>query len=476
MTRSRRPRVVALVAGLLLAALVPTGGATPAATAAGAFCGYQGDAGLHVFRWDGGGDGVRWGDRFNWVGDVQPDLDYADTGYVCLDAGGPVELGDGIEGRVQAIDLASGTTLRIVDGGKLFVYGDQSSRPSTVRPGATVLLERSTLGGPGRVDVAGRVVWRSLATGAATVTSDPCDVRTEAPEAPCSPTGVGRLVIGDSGRLVLDGRGVNLFSRYRIVVRGQMILTGESYVAADHDTAVELRARTGGAGVGVLDLRNDGGVYEGIARDEPTLADVVNGGLILKRSGTGTSAITGDYSVVGRGGVEVRSGTLALPTGSVEAAQVDGGASYGTGQCPNLGQQCTPTTDGDDPTLYRALVPTSDRDGALVRVREGVGTKGSRLDRPVAIAARGLASGSVLRLTLRYDDTVVGSRTSNSLRIYRIPPDSSSELAVPNCRSNGAFQTTATLACVWRQRSTTAPGGDVVMTVRTRVTSRWVGR
>ncbi len=121
-------------------------------------------------------------------------------------------------------------------------------------------------------------------------------------------------------------------------------------------------------------------------------------------------------------------------------------------------------------------MPASDRDGALVRVREGVGTKGARLDRPVEIVARGLTRGSVLRLTLRYDDTVVGSRTSSSLRIYRVPLDSRRELAVPNCRSSGAFPTSSTVACVWRQRSITTPGGDVVMTVRTRVMSRWVGR
>ncbi len=56
MSRSRRPRILALVAGLLLAGLAPTGGTAPSAGAAGAFCGYASDPALEVFRWDGGGD------------------------------------------------------------------------------------------------------------------------------------------------------------------------------------------------------------------------------------------------------------------------------------------------------------------------------------------------------------------------------------------------------------------------------------
>ncbi len=482
MSRSRRPRILALLAGLLLAGLVPTGATTPAASAAGAFCGYQSDPGLDVFRWDGGGDGVRWADRFNWVGDEEPDNTFAATGYVCLEAGLTVEIDAGTQGRLQAIDVEAGARLEVTEGGKLFVYGDQSTRPSTFRNGSTVLLEAGTIGGPGRIDAAGLMVWRALPptpmTGrAATLTTDPCDVD-EPPLDPCSPTGTGRLVIGDTGRFRVDGRGVNLFSRYRIVVRGRMTLTGDSYIAADRGTALELRARTDGPGVGVLDLRNDGGFYEGITRDDPTLADVVNGGLILKSRGAGTSAITGDYSVVGNGGVEVRTGTLALPNGSVEAAQVDGGASYGTGQCADLDRQCTPTTDpDDDPTLYRAFVPTTDRDGALVSVEEGVGTLDGRLDRPVRIVARGLTSGSVVRLTLRYDASIVGSRTRWSIRIYRIPAGTSQEIPVANCRSDGAFPSAGSVACVWRQRSSDF-GGDLVMTVRNRsqFKSRWVGR
>jgi hypothetical protein len=473
MSRTRRSRTLAVLAGLLLGGLVPTGATTAPAGAAGAFCGYQGEPGVDVFRWDGGGDGVSWEDGLNWEGDAEPDNTFAASGYVCLDADGPVRLGAGVEARLQAIDVAAGTTLRIVDGGKLFVYGDQTDRVSTFRRGSVVLLERSTLGGPGQVDVEGRMIWRSLPSGAATITTNPCDVGVPG----CITAATGRLTISDTGRLQVDGRGVNLFTRYRIIVRGRMTLAGESYVAADRGTALELRARTALPGVGVLDLRNDGGVYEGITRDDPTLADVINGGLILKSGGAGTSAITGDYRVVGNGRVQVDRGTLALPTGSVEAAQVDGGASYGTGQCPNLGMQCTPTTDPDDPSLYRALVPTADGDGALVSVEEGVGSPGGRLDRPVRIVARGLSRGSVLRLTLRYDDSVVGSRTKWTIRIYRIPAGSSTELAVPSCRSNGAFPSAGSVACVWRQRSSDF-GGDLVMTVRNRskFLSRWVGR
>ena len=202
--------------------------------------------------------------------------------------------------------------LEVTEGGKLFVYGDQSSRPSTFRTRApTVLLEagthrRSRPDRRRRPDGLGRC--RRHRAGAPPP-SPPTRATWTSPA--CRPPAPGAWSIGDTGRLTVDGRGVNLFSRYRIVVRGPMILTGQSYVAADHDTAVELRARTSGTGVGVLDLRNDGGIYEGIARDEPTLADVVNGGLILKRSGTGTSAITGDYSVVGqrrRGGAHRHAG------------------------------------------------------------------------------------------------------------------------------------------------------------------------
>ena len=59
-----------------------------------------------------------------------------------------------------------------------------------------------------------------------------------------------------------------------------------------------------------------------------TLSAIVNGGLIRKTAGTGTSVVIGTYSQVGAGAVRVDSGTLSVATPMVAAMSSSVGARW----------------------------------------------------------------------------------------------------------------------------------------------------
>ena len=117
------------------------------------WCGLDGTPGLETFRWKPTVSSGAWEEPANWegAGSAQGNLDAA-TGYVCIPAGARVSIGAGIEGRVQALDIASGGQLDILEGGKVFVYGDHQTRPTHVA-GATLTL---TAGGTSEAPVGSR--------------------------------------------------------------------------------------------------------------------------------------------------------------------------------------------------------------------------------------------------------------------------------------------------------------------------------
>jgi hypothetical protein len=468
--------VAALVA---TGAMVPVGPAAPAVADVGA-CSSTVPPGFTSYVWSGDAGTTDFGTAFNWEGGQVPDNTGAATSVICIDAvddGNPgtvVELDGNVETQAYSLDVRSGTTLLVSEGGKLFVHADPADAVSHVRAGAALRVEGSTVGGPGTIELQGSMTWRSLVSGAATLTSDPCRVVSVDCVLTTQP---GRLVVADAGLLTVDGRGVNLFDRYTVEVRGRMVLTGPlAYVSADRGTTVELRPRAGTGG-GVFDIRNDGAMYEGRPQDSLGLARLVNQGVLLKSAGTGVSAVSADYSQPSGGRVVVRSGTLTLPDGTARAASVGRGDTYGTGRCPAFAVVgCVPQTTPDDPELARFTVPDADRNGARVTVVELPGQAGpADVGDPVRFHAVGLRKRAVATLQLRYDDAIVGSRTKSTMRILRQPDGSARSRPVPSCRRSGALPRGAK-SCVWRQRSRNLGGGDVLMVVRTTVTSRWRGR
>ena len=490
---SVRRRVVTFVAGLLaLCGLLAVAPSSPS-TAVGPYCQL---GGLTANRWTGAGDGISWVDPGNWTLGV-PDNTQRASGYVCIDltttTGRVVEIRAGEHAELQALDVEAGMTLRLALGSKIFVFGDQVTRPSVVRQGAVVEVLGASYGGSGRTDVLGTFRWRSLTTGAATLISDPCmlGVGAGTPPPGCPGVGPGLLEVGDTGVLAVDGRGVNLFDRFRIVVRGVMRLTATAYVAADHGTAIELRPKLTTTGAGTFDIRNNGGVLEGFGRGIASPATFVNEGILVKQgtAATGTSLIDATYVDAG-GQVRVFAGTLLIPSGTARPATVRGGFTWGSGTCdPGSAYGCAPDTTTADRQTGRFQVPAADSAGAAVIVQETTTTSTTQdIGFPVRAHATGLAATRTAPavISLRYDSSLLGGRGWQQVQVYRQPTTTQPYGLLGPCLSDGAVPATR-IACVDRrglavssrnvadaEGAGTAP--DVVMVVRTIQTSRWVAR
>ena len=160
----------------------------------------------------------------------------------------------------------------------------------------------------------------------------------------------GTMRVLDTGVLDVNGNsvGVNLMDQYRLEVSGTLLLSGTAgYVAADRGTSLSLIPKAS-TGVGQLLIANDGGWYEGRTDyGQTTLSAIVNGGLIRKTAGTGTSVVIGTYSQVGAGAVRVDSGTLSMPDGLVTKVQVAAGRTYAKGACTTASYGCAPVATVD---------------------------------------------------------------------------------------------------------------------------------
>ncbi len=483
--------VVCAVLTALLTALLPT----PSSAAVPAYCSLSWPGQVR-FVWDGGGGDGQWSTPANWSNNLEPNKTYGSTGYVCIPSWAEVTLGSGVQGDLQAVDVQGGATLLLDTGSKLYVHGDHTSRPSVVRATAK-MYNYGAFGGPGRLDLLGTMWWRSTAGGASSITTRDCSLGATCGGPVQGP--VGHLEVGDTGTVRVDDRGVNLQDQHRIVVRGQVRLSGRGYIAADRGTRFELAAKTGGAGVGVLTIANDGGYYEGrTLNGVTTLSALVNGGRITKSAGSGTSVVSATYSRTTAGRVQVSSGSLAFPDGTTQAAQVSGGRTWGSGQCSDAGAYvpgsdayaCAPATEaGTDPQSQMFRVPTADINGAQVQVTEVVGGPADRIGSQVQLHATGLAATPTAPavVNLRYDSSILGGKTWDDIRVYRRADGTTAYVVVPSCDDQGRPPAGA-VGCVDRRglstssRNVNDPGDaagepvDVVMVVRTTATSRWVGR
>ncbi len=170
---------VGLAVTALLAAFggVIAGSAPRASADVPAYCSMSW-AGQVLFVWDGGGGDGQWSTAANWTNDQDPNLTHASTGYVCIPSGAAVTMGAGIQADIQAIDLQDGARLTLATGSKLYVYGDQATRPSVLRPTSSTYLS-GTLGGPGRIDLLGTMWWRSTPNGASTIATRDCAARSD---------------------------------------------------------------------------------------------------------------------------------------------------------------------------------------------------------------------------------------------------------------------------------------------------------
>lgn len=307
-----------ILATLLAAGGLPAAADAPTADAAApaAFCALP-TAGttLVTNTWTGSaGDGL-WATGANWSLGRPPGNNDTATGYVCIGGTASVTIGDGISAEIQMLDLDAGATLRLTPGGRLFVYGPMASRPSFLRHGSTT-INQGALGGPGLINVDGIMRWTS-GTYAAALGSRRCFFLPASNPASCIgtvPATPGLMVVGNTGMVDVNGKGVNFYDDYRMTVRGLLKLSGTgAYVAANHGTILTLSPKAGTTGVGVFQIANNGGWYEGNPRPAApdALGQVINNGRIWKSGGTGMSQVIGTYS--GTGTAQVSSGTLILP-------------------------------------------------------------------------------------------------------------------------------------------------------------------
>ena len=97
---------------------------------------------------------------------------------VCIRGTATVQMpaGAGIQTNAAALDLGGSAVLDIQRGNKLFVDGDPTVLTSITRAGSLIRLTGATLGGTGRLDLGGGLIWSSQTTGAATITSRNCSL------------------------------------------------------------------------------------------------------------------------------------------------------------------------------------------------------------------------------------------------------------------------------------------------------------
>jgi hypothetical protein len=492
---------VLTVLALVLSALTTL---TPVATSVGSYCANP-LGGLTPNVWQGlGTAGPGTTDDWETAGNWSLGVPSGTSAYVCIPSGGLPVIREGQEVQIRAIDVNVGAELQLDRGSKLFLSGNQVTQPSTVR--GRIEIRGGTLGGPGRIDLLGSVLWEGLgAFRSATITTRECayfpgpyraDEETCTPGTPIAGT-KGLMEVHDTGSIDIAGGGVNLGDQYQLIVRGLVRVRDGAYVAADHGTRLELRPHSGPtAGAGTLRFEDDGDYIEG-KNDFGVnqLSTVINQGRIIKSGGTGISMVSGTYNQPSPGTSTVSSGTLLLPTGSATSAKVAAGRSYGSGSClvAELAN-CPIETFDVDRQNARFQVPSADTSGAAVRVRELTTLPAPSqitlpvLGFPVDAHASGLTATAARPavLTFRYDERLLGGRGWTLVKMYRQATAGAPYVLLKSCLSTGK-PPTGQVACVDRRGlagssrnvfDAEGPGSspDVIMVVRTTKTSRWVGR
>lgn len=524
---SKRRSACAVVAGLLAAPLLAAV-APPASAAAEGFCDLDW-VGQQKFVWDGSTGDDLWSTGANWENNQVPDLLDAENGYVCIDAAHdqdpaddvvylvPEEFnlpspdqGPGTSAMLQAIDVASGT-LSINFRGKLYLYGNQTTRPSYVREGARLELTMGILGGSGRLEVAGEMEWTAAQRGSSKLKSSCRGIAGDRPGDPpgpkdvlaqyCPPSvdpadGSGRLVVvgrltvragvlDASGNLSDDGlaRGVDLAQRYGITVAtgGEVRVLDDTYLAQSHTATIDIE--NGGEWV----FEGDGDVAEGFFEGTPDgpLPPFRNEGTVTKASGGGGSSIDTAYD--GFGAVNVQDGALTTPGGFPGGVAVQSGDSVGSWDCAPVtfaapASDCvfdnaddSPVTSSQDLQAVQLTTPVT----ARVQVVE-TDVRGPRdLQPPIQVSGtQGQVTG-ISELAFEFNNKVAHLPAKPRLRIYR-RAGSADWRAVPRCKEGpGSPFPNGVTACTRAVRDRAGGGQNRALriaVITTNPTGAWVLR
>lgn len=476
-----RVRTAIVAIAVCLGGLLVATGTTTTADAAGAYCAYTG---LNKATWDGGGDGTTWDQAANWNPNVVPGTTPGGgTTYICID-NATITMNSN-RAEAVAIDIRN-STVTLLNNSQIFVYGSQSTRASTIRANATVVMSGSNaLGGVGRIDLLGTLRVTSSGGFANTLISRVCGITNSCGTPISGPPGL--LVVGNAANLNIDGGGpgptdlggVNLKDQYQIDVTGTMRLSNRGFISADYGTRTRLLPKTGGSGR--LLITNDGGYYEGSSLyGLSTLSTFVNNGQISKTAGTGTSVITATYSSTGS--VSVQSGTVVLPDGPTTAATLGAGDAIGSGLCQTGASTlaCQPVASPADQQIAKVQLASTDTDGGTVAFSLIAPSGAADIGNPLDVNATGVQASAAnpALLSIRYDASLLGGKQLANLTISR-KVGSAAYVVVQPCQSNGNPPSGQT-ACVDRRGLATSsqnlPDGDVLVVVRTQGFSRWRAR
>ena len=383
--------------------------------------------------------------------------------------------------RIAALDLAGtregpGQVVVLRRNG-LFVEASPKKVVSTIASGSKLKLKGASLGGAGRLEVAGTLVLDAAKDRANVVTTRPCGSHCGRRTADHGTIGVvagGSLRVNRGLTTVTDGMHV-------VAAGGELAFRGEAgRVVADDGTRLALRPHSPDAGQPALRFLNNGGWYAGadLPFRGPTRVRI-HGAVLTKERGTSTSSIQGDVLATAPVQVRIDTGTLAIAgIDTVRlTSDLEPGSSLSTGSCAvgAEGNGCEPTAT---PVRQAASLSLPASGGATgVSITEQRTTETS-LGRAVVVTGEvDVTRAEPAALELRYAPSLAGGSTADTTAVamtrrrtgYRNLGPCTGEGQVP--RSTGA--------CVDRRpgQSRIEPStGELVMVVRTLHFSRYICR
>jgi hypothetical protein len=489
----RRPALLLAALGALLSLPVPPASAADAAPAMAVDASCTAVDGLRLNRWVGRsepGRHARWDNDRNWSLGTYPGARSTDQ-VVCIRSAARIviERRTHLEVHVAAFDLG-GTPdgpgdLVLRPSNSLFAEAPAERAVSRVAAGSRLKLKGATLGGPGLIDVAGLLTLDAKSADRRNVvTTRPCGASPAPTRRSCldAPESHGTITVGDGGQLRVNRGRTTVTDGFEVVVEGGLLVMRgrDGRVTADGGTRLTLRDGAAGEPAPALSFLNNGGWYAGTdALGLGATRVHIDGALVAKHRGTGTSSIQGSVSRSGDVRADVQTGQLAIA--GVDPRDIptvlEPRSSYSTGSCPpELDVNgCTPASAPSDPQIASVSLPGSAEPGLVTITEEDPGpTVPSALGDATVI--RGyrpeVSRRHPLLLELRYDASIVGAAT---------PADSDVAVArrrtyrdLEDCRSGVVPKGEG--ACVDRRagRSRVEPDGDLVMVVRTRHFSRYV--
>jgi hypothetical protein len=408
--------------------------------------------------------------------------------FVCIRTAAKIVMlnGEGLLVQVGAIDIggtsAGDAQIVLLPTNTLLVWSPARKVVSKVASGSRLRLKGAALGGGGRIEIRGELDLDAAPGRPNVLTTHGCGtVAYPAPgSCPTAPGKTGTAVVEPGGLMLVNGGPTTVRDGYQVEVSGgQLVMAGlDGQVSAEAGTGLTLDASHSEPVTPALEFHNDGGWYAGAdpyALLSPTRVSI-DGAVVKKVTGEGTSAIQGAVTASRRVQADVRSGTLAIA--GIDSSQIESvltaHSSYSTGSCaPDSGAYgCTPIATVTDAQIATVTVPGHVSTPTTLRIRE-VATSEEAIGDATVIEGSPppVTRKRPLVLELRYDASVIGALDAQTGQVEVAQKKTYRPL--PDCTSGGRIRNHQS-GCVDRARSHIDPDGDLVMVVRTLHFSRYI--